>query len=137
MSLKAYGSMEAYEKANRVPDPIHIPGMRPAHSAAGPIGGNVHVVSSRKGAAAPGKGTTSPEGAQQQQQLPFWERRRQYRKSVIDKLVSRWLPGSKDDSAADSQGSTRRATTTFGKNGKPRANSLLFSRSSTTTTTAK
>jgi hypothetical protein len=142
MAVQAYGSMEAYEKANKVPDPVHIPGMPGAAGATSPTaqnGGNtlhhsasasnVHIVSSKRTPvnsppSAPETGATPPD---------FWERRRQFRKSVLGSLLARWT-GNKEGEEQDGSGdtTTRRANTTVGGGGnKPRSNSMLFRRAST------
>jgi hypothetical protein len=124
MAVKVYGSVEAYENANRPPEPVHIPGLR---AAPNPFQGsnNVHVVSTRKPFANNnGDAAGSPVARQQQGSGR--------RPSVLDSFVARWLHGSKDDSA---QGA-RTASTAQGAT-KPRANSMLFSRRASTTATQK
>lgn len=134
-----YGSIEAFQRANVAPDPVYVAGMRTPSMA--PLSGrnnddlgNVHVISKR-----PQSSTTNNNDSKQQSGVSsptIWERRRQFRRSVLSSLT-RWFPGSKDtDNAEDGTGTqtTRRAHTTVtssDKGGKPRSNSLMFRRAST------
>lgn len=129
MAVKVYGSIEAYEKANVTPEPVHIPGLRPSPSATG-LASSVHVVSTKRPFTKEGSGNSSPAGgALQPHQGTFWQRRQgANRKGVLDSFLSRWLQGSKDDSSGTR--GAKKAGGNYGANGKPRANSLLYTSAS-------
>lgn len=123
MAIKCYGSLEAYQKSQEPVAPAILdPGPPSATANSNP--NNVHYISTT----APANGAKSPNSSNGNGP-DFWERRRNFRQSIFEKLsLRRWLPspavtnGSSNSVAAAAGGgaakpATRRASTTYGAGG--------------------
>ena len=155
MAIKVYGSLEEFQRANIAPEPAYMSGMRTPSMP--PLSGcnndkNIHIVpckaqSAHNSSSSSSSSINNNQGvvtANQQTGVSspsIWERRRQFRRSVLSSLT-RWFPGGKDNADGEARrgdGSdeggqiTRRAQTTVtgGTSSKPRSNSLMFRRAST------
>ena len=144
MAVQSYGSIEAYQAACAPPAPAGTASSQSAqHSPFGlqdsaPCSGKglsppPHIVSSNKSKNSSNSGSAGHNRAgtadANGKSPDFWERRRNFRRSLLDSLRRRWLPtGSSNGGNTDS--SEQQGNNSSSSNSKPRSNSFLFRRPS-------